>query len=132
MGRRTNANENMWKSDKDKEVGDTSILESSKKSALIQLAESKWIENEIYLYSKSDWDDNLNDLAQDIYLQILEDEKLLNLSIDELKAYVVQIIKYSLFSSTSKFYYKYKKPNKNLVDIDSVYDREDSIEDEED
>lgn len=132
MGRRTNANENMWKSDKDKEVGDTSILESSKKSALIQLAESKWIENEIYLYSKSDWDDNLNDLAQDIYLQILEDDKLMSLSIDELKAYVVQIIKYSLFSSTSKYYYKYKKPNKNLVDIDTVYDREDSIEDEED
>lgn len=132
MGRRTNANEDMWKSDKDKEVGDTSILESSPKSALIQLAESKWIENEIYLYSKSDWDDNLNDLAQDIYLQILEDEKLLNLAIDELKAYVVQIIKYSLFSSTSKYYYKYKKPNKNLVDIDTVYDREDSIEDEED
>lgn len=132
MGRRTNANEDMWKSDKDKEVGDTSILESSKKSALIQLAESKWIENEIYLYSKSDWDDNLNDLAQDIYLQILEDDKLLNLSIDELKAYVVQIIKYSLFSSTSKYYYKYKKPNKNLADIDTVYDREDSTQDEED
>ena len=131
MGRRTNANEDMWKPNKDKEVGDTSILESSKKSALIQLAESKWIENEIYLYSKSDWDDNLNDLAQDIYLQILEDDKLMNLSIDELKAYVVQIIKYSLFSSTSKYYYKYKKPNKNLVDIDTVYDREDSIEDEE-
>lgn len=98
---------------------------------ITQLATEKWIEDKIYAYSKSDFDTDLEDLSQDIYLQLLEDEKLDDLTLDELKAYVVQTIKFSLFSKTSKFYYKYKKPNKNLVDIDTIYDRENASEDEE-
>ena len=53
-----------------------------------------------------------DDLAQDIYIQLLEmeDNKIQQLvEHNQMRYYLVGVIKHNLFSTTSKFYYKYKK-----------------------
>lgn len=69
-------------------------------------------------------DNDLQDLCQDIYLDLLlKDEKLVvNLyNLGHIKFFITKMVRNNVFSGTSPFYTKYKKPNYKSVDIDEIY-----------
>lgn len=68
-------------------------------------------------------DEDLKDLAQDIYIELFsKDEKLLiNLYLkNNLNFYLSRIITNNIFSRNSRFYYQYKKNNSKKVKIEDV------------
>ena len=64
-------------------------------------------------------DEDLRDLEQDIYLELLrKDVALLNTLREkgELKYYLAKIVKNQIYSKTSPYYHKYKKQNEKKDD----------------
>ena len=58
----------------------------------------------------NDTKENLEDLAQDIYLILLEDDKIERLYNEgKLKYYIVRIVLNQVRSNTSSFFYDYKR-----------------------
>ena len=82
-------------------------------------------------YSKFENPENLNDLAQDIYLQLLQMD---NAKINELyfknqlRFWVTRIITNNIHSKTSPYYYQYKKAQMQSVNIGDI-DIDDEIRD---
>ena len=74
-------------------------------------------------YSKFENNENLKDLAQDIYLQLLQMD---NAKINELyfkkqlRFWVTRIITNNIHSKTSPYYYTYKKAQRQSVSIDDI------------
>lgn len=74
-------------------------------------------------YSKFENQVNLQDLAQDIYLQLLQMD---NAKINELyfkkqlRFWVTRIVVNSIHSKTSPYYYAYKKAQRQSVSIDDI------------
>ena len=74
-------------------------------------------------YSKFESKENLKDLAQDIYLQLLQMD---NANINELyfkkqlRFWVTRIITNNIHSKTSPYYYQYKKSQRQSVSIDDI------------
>ena len=74
-------------------------------------------------YSKFESKENLKDLAQDIYLQLLQMD---NAKINELyfkkqlRFGVTRIITNNIHSKTSPYYYQYKKSQRQSVSIDDI------------
>lgn len=74
-------------------------------------------------YSKFESKENLKDLAQDIYLQLLQMD---NAKINELyfkkqlRFWVTRIITNNIHSKTSPYYYQYKKAQRQSVSIDDI------------
>ena len=74
-------------------------------------------------YSKFESKENLKDLAQDIYLQLLQMD---NAKINELyfkkqlRFWVTRIITNNIHSKTSPYYYQYKKSQRQSVSIDDI------------
>lgn len=83
-----------------------------------ELARKKIVEK---LISKKTTE-NLNDLAQDIYLDLLEkpDEKIVELyNNNELIYFISAMIRNQVFSSTSTYYRQYKLSDK-FIDISTL------------
>lgn len=81
-------------------------------------------------YSKFERKENLKDLAQDIYLQLLQMD---NTKINELydkgqpRYWIARIVVNSIHSKTSPYFYTYKKNSRqsvNIGDIDLDDDRD--------
>lgn len=74
-------------------------------------------------YSKFENKENLKDLSQDIYLQLLQMD---NAKINELyfkkqlRFWVTRIITNNIHSKTSPYYYTYKKAQRQSVSIDDI------------
>ena len=74
-------------------------------------------------YSKFENTENLKDLTQDIYLQLLQMD---NAKINELyfknqlRFWVTRIITNNIHSKTSPYYYSYKKAERQSVSIDDI------------
>lgn len=74
-------------------------------------------------YSKFESKENLKDLTQDIYLQLLQMD---NAKINELyfkkqlRFWVTRIITNNIHSKTSPYYYQYKKAQRQSVSIDDI------------
>lgn len=63
---------------------------------------------------------NLQDLEQDIFLELLErnDNLLVELfNANELEYYLTRIVINNIRSKNSKYYYKYKKDDKNTIEL---------------
>ena len=74
-------------------------------------------------YSKFENTENLKDLAQDIYLQLLQmDTKKLNdlYTKNQLRFWVTRIITNNIHSKTSPYYYMYKKAQMQSVNINDI------------
>lgn len=74
-------------------------------------------------YSKFENNENLKDLAQDIYLQLLQmsTDKLNELyDKGQLRFWIARIVVNSIHSKTSPYYYLYKKNNRNSVSINEL------------
>ena len=74
-------------------------------------------------YSKFENTENIKDLAQDIYLQLLQMD---NTKINELyfkkqlHFWVTRIITNNIHSKTSPYYYQYKKVQRQSVSIEDI------------
>ena len=82
-------------------------------------------------YSKFEIKENLKDLAQDIYLQLLQmDTKKLNdlYTKNQLRYWLARIVVNSSHSKTSPYYYQYKKAQMQSVSISDI-DIDDEIRD---
>ena len=74
-------------------------------------------------YSKFENTENIKDLAQDIYLQLLQmrTDKLNDLYIkNQLRYWIARIVVNSIHSKTSPYYYTYKKEQMQSVSIDDI------------
>ena len=74
-------------------------------------------------YSKFENTENLKDLTQDIYLQLLQmDTKKLNdlYTKNQLRFWVTRIITNNIHSKTSPYYYMYKKAQMQSVNINDI------------
>ena len=74
-------------------------------------------------YSKFESIENLKDLTQDIYLQLLQmrTDKLNDLYIkNQLRYWIARIVVNSIHSKTSPYYYTYKKEQMQSVSIDDI------------
>ena len=71
-------------------------------------------------------DEDIKDLAQDIYINLLEKEDSLieNLySTNQLKFYIVKMVVNNIHSKNSPYYTKYKKDKINKIKIEELYDK---------
>ena len=81
-------------------------------------------------YSKFENTENIKDLAQDIYLQLLQmrTDKLNDLYIKkQLRYWIARIVVNSIHSKTSPYFYTYKKEQMQSVSISEIdlYDERD-------
>lgn len=81
-------------------------------------------------YSKFENTENLKDLTQDIYLQLLQmrTDKLNDLyTKNQLRFWIARIVVNSIHSKTSQYYYQYKKEQRQSVSISEIdlYDERD-------
>lgn len=74
------------------------------------VAKEGWIEECIKTVSGGVWRSEYNDLVQDILIELLDQEKVVSLfQKDQLRYYVMRIVRNNLQSSTSRFYYRYRR-----------------------
>lgn len=71
-------------------------------------------------------DEDLKDLIQDIYINLLEKEDSLIETLyntNQLKFYIVKMVVNNIHSKNSPYYTKYKKDKINKVKIEELYDK---------
>lgn len=75
-----------------------------------RVAKEGWVEECIKTVSGGVWRSEYNDLAQDVLVELLDQEKIVSLyQRNQLKFYIMRIIRNNLQSSTSRFYYRYRR-----------------------
>lgn len=91
----------------------------TKEEVIRKIAEEKTVEQIIQNISKKD-DDLLNDLAQDIYISLMEKSELLITKLyesNQIRFYITRIVINNIFSKNSPFYTKYKKFTQNMDEL---------------
>ena len=64
---------------------------------------------------------NEKDLCQDIYLQLITDKKFHGIINEKQeKYYIAKVVKLSVFSKTSRYYYRYKKDEQKRATADNL------------
>lgn len=90
------------------------------------IAKERLVETAIANIAKTNSDDTLKDLSQNIYIDLLlkDEEKIVNLyETNQLRFFIVRMITNNLFSKNSPYYQVFRK-NANLrVDIDGLKDK---------
>ena len=75
-----------------------------------RVAKEGWVEECIKTVSGGVWRSEYNDLVQDVLVELLDQEKIVSLyQKNQLKFYIMRIVRNNLQSSTSRFYYKYRR-----------------------
>ena len=90
-----------------------------------EISKDKLVEEIVYNIGDRG-DEDLKDLIQDIYINLLEKEDSLieNLySTNQLKFYIVKMVVNNIHSKNSPYYTKYKKDKINKVKIEELYDK---------
>lgn len=96
-----------------------------KYSIIDEISKNKLVEEIVYNIGSKD-DEDLKDLIQDIYINLLEKEDNLieNLySTNQLKFYIVKMVVNNIHSKNSPYYTKYKKDKIKKVKIEELYDK---------
>lgn len=96
-----------------------------KYSIIDEISKNKIVEEIVYNIGSKD-DEDLKDLIQDIYINLLEKEDSLieNLySTNQLKFYIVKMVVNNIHSKNSPYYTKYKKDKINKIKIEELYDK---------
>lgn len=97
----------------------------SKYNIIDEISKNKIVEEIVYNIGSKD-DEDLKDLIQDIYINLLEKEDSLieNLySTKQLKFFIVKMVVNNIHSKNSPYYTKYKKDKINKVKIEELYDK---------
>ena len=90
-----------------------------------EISKDKLVEEIVYNIGDKG-DEDLKDLIQDIYINLLEkeDDLIENLySTNQLKFYIVKMVVNNIHSKNSPYYTKYKKDKINKVKIEELYDK---------
>ena len=90
-----------------------------------EISKQKIVEEIVYNIGSKD-DEDLKDLIQDIYINLLEKEDNLieNLySTNQLKYFIIRMVVNNIHSKNSPYYTKYKKDKINKVKIEELYDK---------
>lgn len=97
----------------------------TKYNIIDEISKNKIVEEIVYNIGDRG-DEDLKDLIQDIYINLLEKEDSLieNLySTNKLKFYIVKMVVNNIHSKNSPYYTKYKKDKINKVKIEELYDK---------
>ena len=82
----------------------------TKEEVVEEIARSKLIQECILIVTGGVWRFEFDDLAQDVLIELLDQEKIVDLyKKGELKYYIVRVIRNNLQSCTSRFYYRYRR-----------------------
>lgn len=74
------------------------------------VAKEGWVEECIKVVTGGVWRSEYSDLAQDVLIELLDQEKIVDLyKRGQLKFYIMRITRNNIQSSTSRFYYKYRR-----------------------
>ena len=74
------------------------------------VAKEGWVEECIKTVSGGVWRSEYSDLVQDILMELLDQEKVVSLfQKNQLRYYVMRIVRNNLQSCTSRFYYRYRR-----------------------
>ena len=96
-----------------------------KYSIIDEISKDKLVEEIVYNIGSKD-DEDLKDLIQDIYINLLEKEDSLIETLyntNQLKFYIVKMVVNNIHSKNSPYYTKYKKDKINKVKIEELYDK---------
>ena len=82
----------------------------STREVVEEIARTKLIQECILIVTGGVWRSEYDDLVQDILIELLDQEKIVDLyKKGELKYYVVRVIRNNLQSCTSRFFYRYRR-----------------------
>lgn len=96
-----------------------------KYSIIDEISKDKLVEEIVYNIGDRG-DEDLKDLIQDIYINLLEKEDSLIETLyntNQLKFYIVKMVVNNIHSKNSPYYTKYKKDKINKVKIEELYDK---------
>lgn len=81
------------------------------KERVVELvAKEGWVEECIRTVSGGVWRSEYSDLVQDILMELLNQEKIVDLyKKNQLKFYIMRITRNNIQSNTSRFYYRYRR-----------------------
>ena len=90
-----------------------------------EISKDKLVEEIVYNIG-SKGDEDLKDLIQDIYINLLEKEDNLIETLyntNQLKYFIIRMVVNNIHSKNSPYYTKYKKDKTNKVKIEELYDK---------
>ena len=96
-----------------------------KQEIIQEISKQKIVEEIVYNIGSKD-DEDLKDLAQDIYINLLEKEDNLIETLyntNQLKYFIIRMVVNNIHSKNSPYYTKYKKNKINKVKIEELYDK---------
>lgn len=82
----------------------------TKEGVVEYIARSKLIQECIKVVTGGVWRSEYDDLTQDILIELLNQEKIVDLyKKNQLKFYIMRITRNNIQSNTSRFYYRYRR-----------------------
>ena len=82
----------------------------TKEEVVERVAKEGWVEECIKTVSGGVWRSEYDDLAQDVLIELLDQEKIIGLyQRGQLRYYVMRIVRNNLQSCTSRFFYRYRR-----------------------
>ena len=90
-----------------------------------EISKQKIVEEVVYNIGDKG-DEDLKDLIQDIYINLLEKEDSLIETLyntNQLKYFIIRMVVNNIHSKNSPYYTKYKKDKINKVKIEELYDK---------
>ena len=97
----------------------------NKQEIIQEISKQKIVEEIVYNIGSKD-DEDLKDLIQDIYINLLEKEDNLIETLyntNQLKYFIIRMVVNNIHSKNSPYYTKYKKDKINKVKIEELYDK---------
>lgn len=97
----------------------------SKYNIIDEISKDKVVEEVVYNIGDRG-DEDLKDLIQDIYINLLEKEDSLIETLyntNQLKYFIIRMVVNNIHSKNSPYYTKYKKDKINKVKIEELYDK---------
>ena len=97
----------------------------NKQEIIQEISKDKIVEEIVYNIG-SKGDEDLKDLIQDIYINLLEKEDNLIETLyntNQLKYFIIRMVVNNIHSKNSPYYTKYKKDKINKVKIEELYDK---------
>ena len=82
----------------------------TKEEVVERVAREEWVEECIKTVSGGVWRSEYSDLAQDVLIELLNQEKIVGLyQRGQLKFFIMRIVRNNLQSCTSRFFYRYRR-----------------------
>ena len=94
-----------------------------KQAVIANIAKSKVLSDIIHNVAKDNNDQDLKDLEQDLYIELLEkDDELIEYMFEnnQLNYFLTKMVVNNINSKTSRFYYTYRKRKTKEISIDDV------------